>query len=48
MSFFDYTPDHDSAGWSVSGEFWVYWAFAIPVTSITLMIWYWRQRHEGS
>ncbi|CAN9192038.1 unnamed protein product [Alternaria alternata] len=44
MSFFNYTPEQGSAGWSVSGKFWVYWVCAVPLTCITLMIWYWRQR----
>ncbi len=48
MSFFNYTPEHDSAGWSVSGKFWVYWVCAVPLTCITLMIWYWRQRRVES
>ncbi|CAN9241564.1 unnamed protein product [Alternaria alternata] len=48
MSFFNYTPEQGSAGWSVSGKFWVYWVCAVPLTCITLMIWYWRQRRVGS
>ncbi|KAF1833406.1 hypothetical protein BDW02DRAFT_623654 [Decorospora gaudefroyi] len=48
MSFFNYTPEHGSAGWSVSGKLWVYWVCAVPLTCITLMIWYWRQRRVGS
>ncbi|CAN9210873.1 unnamed protein product [Alternaria alternata] len=48
MSFFNYTPDQGSVGWSVSGKFWVYWVCAVPLTCITLMIWYWRQRRVES
>ncbi|CAG5189834.1 uncharacterized protein ALTATR162_LOCUS12095 [Alternaria atra] len=48
MSFFNYTPEQGSAGWSVSGKFWVYWVCALPLTCITLMIWYWRQRRVES
>ncbi|EUC34092.1 hypothetical protein COCCADRAFT_4439 [Bipolaris zeicola 26-R-13] len=46
MSFFNYTPPQDDkAGkWSVSERFWVYWAFAIPLTALTLGIWILRQR----
>jgi hypothetical protein len=48
MSFFNYTPEQGSTGWSVSGEFWVYWVCAVPLTCITLGIWYWRQRQVES
>ncbi|KAF1926682.1 uncharacterized protein M421DRAFT_422656 [Didymella exigua CBS 183.55] len=44
MSFFDYTPGQGSSGWSVSDKFWVYWVCAVPLTCLTLLIWYWRQR----
>lgn len=46
MSFFNYTPPQDGAPgrWSVSERFWVYWAFAIPLTALTLGIWVLRQR----
>ncbi|KZM25137.1 metal ion transmembrane transporter [Ascochyta rabiei] len=48
MSFFSYNPELGGAGWSVSSKFWVYWVCAIPLTSLTLAIWYWRQRRVGS
>ncbi|KPM45171.1 hypothetical protein AK830_g1382 [Neonectria ditissima] len=37
-SFFDFDADADR--WSVSGKFWLYWAFAIPVTFATSGLWY--------
>lgn len=36
MSFFNYAD----SGWRVSGKFWIYWAFAIPTTLLTVLIWY--------
>jgi hypothetical protein len=44
MSFFNYTPDQGSTGWSVSSDFWVYWVCAVPLTCLTLAVWHWRQR----
>ncbi|KAF2270034.1 hypothetical protein CC78DRAFT_574147 [Lojkania enalia] len=46
MSFFNYTPaqDAEARGWSVSNKFWIYWAFAIPLTCLTMAIWVWRQK----
>jgi hypothetical protein len=44
MSFFNYTPDQGSTGWSMSTEFWVYWVCAVPLTCLTLAVWHWRQR----
>lgn len=37
MSFFDY--DSSSGSWSVSGDFWRYWAVAVPVTVCTALLW---------
>ncbi|CAO2655074.1 Nn.00g118070.m01.CDS01 [Neocucurbitaria sp. VM-36] len=50
MSFFDYTPGQgsESAEWSVSGKFWIYWAFAIPLTCMTLGIWFFWQKRPRS
>ncbi|KNG45209.1 hypothetical protein DDE82_001768 [Stemphylium lycopersici] len=46
MSFFNYTPPQDgrSGEWSISEKFWIYWAFAVPLTALTLGIWVLRQR----
>lgn len=38
MSFFNFDSSTDS--WTVSREFWVYWAVAIPVTAITATLWF--------
>ncbi|KAH9892131.1 hypothetical protein F4778DRAFT_326249 [Xylariomycetidae sp. FL2044] len=35
MSFFNYDTD---SGWTLSDQFWVYWAFAIPVTVTVLAV----------
>ena len=48
MSFFNYTPESDKTGWSVSSQFWVYWVCAVPLTCLTLAIWHWRQRRVQS
>lgn len=37
MSFFNYDQ---STGWSMSAQFWLYWAFAIPLTLITSVVCY--------
>lgn len=39
-SFFDYDT---SSGWTVSSEFWIYWAFAIPTTMCAISVWYFWQ-----
>jgi hypothetical protein len=46
MSFFNYTPGQDGAKpeWSVSHKFWIYWVCAVPLTCLTMALWYWRQR----
>jgi hypothetical protein len=48
MSFFNFTPEQGSTGWSVSSQFWVYWVCAVPLTCLTLAIWHWRQRRVQS
>lgn len=48
MSFFNYTPDPSSTGWSVSSDFWMYWVCAVPLTCLTLAVWHWRQRMGGA
>ncbi|PSN59256.1 hypothetical protein BS50DRAFT_641131 [Corynespora cassiicola Philippines] len=46
MSFFNYSPAQDgqASTWSLSDKFWVYWAFAVPLTCLTMAIWFWRQK----
>lgn len=36
-SFFNY--DSASGSWSISSEFWRYWAVAVPVTACTALLW---------
>lgn len=39
MSFFNHTAD---GAWTVSTEFWIYWAIAIPTSIVTALLWhYW-------
>ncbi|KAI1467641.1 uncharacterized protein F4812DRAFT_430290 [Daldinia caldariorum] len=38
MSFFDF--DADSGAWNISGKFWIYWVFAIPLTVATSLLWH--------
>ncbi|KAI8627880.1 hypothetical protein F5Y19DRAFT_486500 [Xylariaceae sp. FL1651] len=45
MSFFDYSPE---SGWTVSNQFWLYWAFAMPTTLLTALVWYWLRRTNTS
>lgn len=40
MSFFNYDI---TLGWSISSEFWIYWAFAAPTTLIvSILCYYWQ------
>ncbi|KAI1116609.1 hypothetical protein F5Y14DRAFT_48744 [Nemania sp. NC0429] len=41
MSFFDYSAD---AGWAISDKFWLYWAFAVPTTLLTVAAWYYASK----
>ncbi|KAI1823965.1 hypothetical protein F4861DRAFT_283028 [Xylaria intraflava] len=41
-SFFNFSPD---AGWIVSDKFWLYWAFAAPITILTAVGWYYLRRY---
>lgn len=46
MSFFTYDAD---SGWAVSNKLWVYWAFAIPTTAATALLWnYWHKMFPGA
>lgn len=42
MSFFNFTPGGGShpGNWSISGKFWIYWAFALPLTGVTIATWF--------
>ncbi|KAF2728201.1 hypothetical protein EJ04DRAFT_449835, partial [Polyplosphaeria fusca] len=48
-SFFSYTPGqgNEPSRWSVSSKFWIYWAFAIPLTCFTIGSWFWRERRKS-
>ena len=50
MSFFHFTPSADggSEQWTVSPKFWMYWAVTIPVTALTVGIWFVFQRWHSS
>ncbi|ETS78910.1 hypothetical protein PFICI_08763 [Pestalotiopsis fici W106-1] len=37
MSFFNYDSE---GGWTVSNQFWMYWAFAVPLTLLTSIVCY--------
>jgi len=40
MTFFNY----DNGVFSVAGEIWIYWAFAIPTTLISTIVWqFWHK-----
>lgn len=40
MSFFTFDGE---SGWAVSDKFWIYWAFSVPITLISLLVWYWHE-----
>ena len=46
MSFFSFTPasDGEPQRWRVSNRFWIYWVVTIPITALTLMVWYMWQK----
>lgn len=37
MSFFSFSSD---SGWIVSDKFWLYWVFSVPITLVSILIWY--------
>lgn len=46
MSFFNFTPGQDGAPdkWSISEEFWLYWAVAVPLSAATVTLWlFWHR-----
>ncbi|KAI1121220.1 hypothetical protein F5Y10DRAFT_256733 [Nemania abortiva] len=46
MSFFNYSAE---SGWAISDKFWLYWAFAVPITVLTVIVWYcYLWQHNGS
>ena len=46
MSFFDFATggDEGSGRWALSRKFWIYWVVALPLTALTLILWYGWQR----
>lgn len=49
MSFFHFAPGDDGGleQWTVSPEFWMYWAVTIPVTALTVGMWLLFQRWQS-
>jgi len=49
MSFFDFATEGDegSGRWALSGEFWLYWVVVLPLTALTLTLWYAWQRDRA-
>jgi O-antigen/teichoic acid export membrane protein len=46
MNFFSFEPSGDGgrSSFIVSRHFWIYWAFAVPMTVVTLVMWMWWNR----
>ncbi|KAK4497465.1 hypothetical protein PRZ48_011916 [Zasmidium cellare] len=46
MSFFNFNPGSQDqpARWAVSDKFWLYWIVAIPVTALTVVVWWTWQK----
>lgn len=47
-SFFSYspTPNPMRNELTVSKDFWIYWALAVPLTAVTIGSWFWRHPFE--
>lgn len=45
MSFFTHTAD---GRWTLSTEFWIYWAIAVPATIATALLWHYWQKGSNS
>lgn len=45
-TFFTFIPSSDgrSASWAVSGKFWIFWVFSVPLTLLAMGMWLWWQR----
>jgi hypothetical protein len=50
MSFFHFASgvDDGEERWTVSPNFWIYWAVTIPVTALTIGVWVLYQRFDSS
>jgi hypothetical protein len=45
MSFFGLSDGSDgSEKWTLSNQFWMYWVVALPLTALTLVLWYCWQK----
>ncbi|KAK8040860.1 hypothetical protein PG994_013867 [Apiospora phragmitis] len=44
MSFFKFDTD---TSWAMSHNFWIYWAWAVPTTLLTLALWYYWQKQRA-
>lgn len=44
MSFFNFQADRTT----ISNQFWIYWAFTVPITAVIVGVWYvWEKRRES-
>jgi hypothetical protein len=46
MNFFSFNPNGEDghSSFTVSRHFWVYWALSVPMTVVTLAVWFWWNR----
>lgn len=47
MPFFSFLPGVEEGGeerFIVSGKFWVFWVVALPITGLTMLLWYYWHR----
>lgn len=46
MSFFHFVDDDSTQlqRWTVSRDMWIYWVITLPLTALTLLLWYIWQR----
>lgn len=46
MNFFSFNPNGEGgpSSFIVSRHFWVYWALSVPMTVVTLAVWFWWNR----
>ncbi|OAG08765.1 uncharacterized protein CC84DRAFT_1204042, partial [Paraphaeosphaeria sporulosa] len=45
-NFFSFEPDGGAGqpSFTVSHQFWIYWALSVPLTAVTLALWFWWSR----
>jgi hypothetical protein len=46
MNFFSFNPSGEvgRSSFTVSRHLWVYWALSVPMTVVTLVVWFWWNR----